>query len=111
MLTYAGDTKQVLLLLCTKDIGVFSTYIYVDNVSNPCDRKYIRVTIEVVMDLSSVLQAPGDADTEWFSVLIPDVFIFNDNDFLSVISGQELCSSCFRMLHIVCDYSERSVQV
>jgi hypothetical protein len=57
---------------------VFSAYIYIDNLANPYDRKYIRVSIEVVLEHASVLRAPGDKDTEWFSVLIPEWFASED---------------------------------
>ena len=74
IIDHTGDTAKVVLSLSTKKIGVFSAYIYIDNVANPFDRKYIRVSIEVVMDPTTALQAPGDRDTEWFSVLIPEWF-------------------------------------
>ena len=41
----------------------------------------------------------------------PAGFYLQWSDVLSSISGQELCSSCFRMLHIVCHNSKRSMQV
>jgi len=68
-----GDTKTVEVSLVTDNIGVFSAYIYIDNLANPFDRKYIRVTIEVVMEHVSALQAPGDKNTasSFFSYLCP----------------------------------------
>ena len=33
--------------LSTTRIGVFQSYIYIDNLANPFDRKYISVSMEV----------------------------------------------------------------
>jgi hypothetical protein len=74
MLHTKGENKTLLVSLSTERIGVFSSYIYIDNLTNPFDRKYIRVSMEVVMEHTSALQLPGDKDTEWFSVLIPEWF-------------------------------------
>jgi hypothetical protein len=35
------------LALSTASMGVFSTYILIDNLDNPFDRKTVRVTMEV----------------------------------------------------------------
>ena len=52
-----GDTITVEVMLVTSRIGVFNSYIYIDNLANPFDRKYISVSMEVVMEHTSSLQA------------------------------------------------------
>ena len=48
--------RSIQLLLSTERIGVFSGYLFIDNLTNPIDCKYVRVSIEVVMAHASALE-------------------------------------------------------
>ena len=43
-----GDFEDVKLLMSTERIGSFCSYLWIDNLSNPMDRKTVRVSMEVV---------------------------------------------------------------
>ena len=90
-----GENKTLVVSLSTERIGVFSSYIYIDNLANPFDRKYIRVSMEVVMEHTSALQLPGDKDTEWFSVLIPEWFSSLDVHLQDEERGEAARTSAF----------------